>query len=184
MSFIRDNFPGLTDSDTPAMIKRYPLMEKLPQHNTWFPSTSKAYGEATFICPTNLILDSFTKSSYASIWSYRYNVWDLSNTWRGVGVTHTFDSAAILGPGSLPTPESYYGYNAPIVPLLMNYYISFVRALDPNVYRHSSAPKWYSWWRDGERLVVELNKTRMETVGAGQKERCEFWKGLSGKMRH
>ncbi|PKS06619.1 hypothetical protein jhhlp_007368 [Lomentospora prolificans] len=184
VSFIQDNFPGLTDSYAEEMLNHYPLMEPVPQHSAWFPSTYKAYGETTFICPTNLVLDSFAKSGHSDIiWSYRYNVWDIQNSHRGVGVTHTFDSAAILGPGSLPTPSSYFTYNAPIVPLMMHYYISFVRAQNPNTYKHGQAPEW-STWKDGERLMVELNKTRMETVSNGQKDRCEFWKGIAGDMQH
>lgn len=184
ISFIQDNFPGLTDDKAQEMLRHYPLEAPRPRHQPWFPSTYRAYGETTFICPTNLILDAFSRTRYANrTWSYRYNVWDLENDRRGVGVTHTFDSAAILGPESLTAPISYHTYNAPVIPLMMSYYISFVRSQDPNTHRFEQAPRWETW-RGGQRLLVELNKTRMESTSAEQKKRCWFWKSVSSDMCH
>ena len=79
--------------------------------------------------------------------------------------------------------KSYYTYNAPVVPLVMNYYISFVRTLDPNLLRLEGAPEWGNW-EGGERLVIELGETRMETVDDGERERCAFWEGVAGRMEH
>ncbi|SPO00870.1 related to triacylglycerol lipase II precursor [Cephalotrichum gorgonifer] len=184
-SFMQDNYPGLSDDDVEAMLKYYPKEEPVPRHLSWFPTTSRAYGEATFICPANLVLDSFDAAgSPDRAWSYRYNVWDADQQASGRGVEHTFDRAAIHGPDCTPgSPRSYSSYNAPMVPLMMNYYISFVRALDPNVHRLDGAPEWGTW-KGGSRLRLELNASKMEVTDKGQRERCAFWGGLAGRMEN
>ena len=66
-------------------------------------------------------------------WGYRYNVADELNAAAGLGVPHLFESWAIFGPDNVPgAPRSYYTYNAGVVPLVMDYWISFVRTLDPS----------------------------------------------------
>lgn len=188
-SFMRDNFPGLTDDDADAILEHYPKADPLPQHAAWFPSASAAYGESTFICPTNLIMDSFAEGGGGGVsanetWSYRYNVRDAEYEARGRGVEHTFDRAAILGPDSIPyAPASYYSYNAPMVPLVMAYYISFVRALDPNLHRQPGAPEWGTW-AGGRRMVFQLGASEMETLDEGEVERCEFWGSIAERMEH
>lgn len=84
----------------------------------------------------------------------------------------------------MPVSSSYLasGTNAGIVPVLMGYYISFVRALDPGVYRDPSAPVWDTWGTGG-RLKIEMGDTCMETVGDEEVKRCAFWEGLGGLMR-
>ncbi|KAK3298999.1 Alpha/Beta hydrolase protein [Chaetomium fimeti] len=180
-----------------------------------------AFGEATFICPSLNVLTHLHRHSHpqhhhpntpsqptnqtttlehrkSSIYTYRYNVHDASNLAAGLGVPHIFDSAAIFGPdnvgGGYLARASYKTYNAAVVPLVMGYWISFVRALDPNVFRVPGAPRWEVWGgggvgdRDGEgdggRLVVETEGARMERVGGGERGRCAFWEGLGGgRMR-
>lgn len=184
-SFIQDNYPGLTANDTEALLEHYPEQPSLPQHNAWYPSASSAYGESTFICPNNRIINATAGAGLQNeTWAYRYNVWDHEHEEAGIGVEHTFDRPAILGPDNVNyAAKSYYTYNAPVVPLVMNYYISFVRTLDPNLLRLEGAPEWGNW-EGGERLVIELGETRMETVDDGERERCAFWEGIAGRMEH
>lgn len=182
-SFMRDNYPNLTDNDEEDILEHYPKQDLLPLHEEWFPSASKAYGEATFICPTNLMLDAFADAGLSNeTWSYRYNVWDDVRDAEGMGVEHTFDRPAILGPNNVhAVAESYYTYNAPMIPLMMNYYISFVRSLDPNLHRMDDAPEWGNW-KDGERMMFELDASKMEDIDEGQRKRCKFWGGVAERM--
>lgn len=180
---MRDNYPKLTDEDEEAMLEQYPKQEPRAQHGAWFPSAADAYGEAAFICPTNLMLDSFAEAGLSNeTWSYRYNVYDEEKFASGLGVEHTFDRMAILGPDNVHAgAKSYDTYNAPMVPLMMNYYISFVQKLDPNILRLDGAPEWGTW-KDGERMRFELDDSEMENTSEGQRERCKFWDGLAKKM--
>lgn len=202
-TFFQDNYPKLTDNDTALILDHYPRQPAVPRHQAWFPTASLAYGEATFICPTVNVLaaisaahgNASTAATAPRIFSYRYNVQDAENTADGLGVLHLFEAAAVFGPTSIgPVRLSYLTYNAAIVPVVMDYWISFVRALDPNVYRNAGAPLWEVWgganrttspgrtrrevgssWR---RLVIETGVTRIEDVPADQLDRCDFWESL------
>jgi hypothetical protein len=180
-SWFQDQYPGLNEKDARTMLDLYPSMAALPNHRGWFPSASLAYGEATFICPSNTVLNSFADAGLgARAWGWRYNVYDKDNFDGGMGVPHVFDASAIFGPHSLPSAPSYFSYNAPVVPLVMNYVLSFVRTLDPNPLRYAGAPVWDDWGsgQQQRRMVVELGTSHVETVADDQRRRCLFWKGV------
>ncbi|KLU87663.1 acetylcholinesterase [Magnaporthiopsis poae ATCC 64411] len=215
-SFLRANFPRLRDVDLDNIQDQYPLMDALPNHNPWFPSTSRAYGEGVFTCPTVNVLDNlastFPSSSWLmkvadnqplgpavdiGPWAYRYNVLDDENVQAGLGVPHTFEIPAVFGPDSVwGAPKSYRTYNSGIVPIVMDYWISFVKTLSPNALKNPAAPVWHSWasggWRNSSRgangggasslsrsrLLIETSNTRMEDTPADEVRRCEFWRSL------
>ncbi|KAK3396478.1 alpha/beta-hydrolase [Sordaria brevicollis] len=226
VNFFAANYPKLTPSDTARILSLYSSLplSPLPNHNPWFPHTSLAYGEATFICPSINFLDAFVSCSSLSpfpllpkpkIFSYRFNLHSHTLSSLGLGVPHLFDAAAIFGPDSIDpltfggaggADSSYKTYNKPIVSMFMAYWISFVRGLDPNVFREGGSPVWEEWgeWvqeedREGKgdgnwsingkgkgrkhirnRLLVELNKTRMEQVAEEESGRCRFWEEALG----
>ncbi|KAJ0291174.1 hypothetical protein COL940_000362 [Colletotrichum noveboracense] len=184
-NFMIDNYPKLGQNQTDTMLEKYPILPALPNHNAWFPSASQAYGETTFICPANNILNAYAASNLSSAsWSYRFNVQDETNTASGLGVPHVFEAPAIFGIDACPTPDSFRTYNKPVVPIMMNYWISFIRSLDPNVHKLADTPEWKTWGgkNNQSRLVFEINNNRMENVDDGQKDRCEFWKGAAEVM--
>ncbi|KAM3074081.1 hypothetical protein ACMFMF_006105 [Clarireedia jacksonii] len=187
--FFKNNYPQLTSADTDAINAEYPLMPALPKHAAYFPSASAAYGETTFTCPG--IFMSLALAQYNDpyqVWNYRYNVLDTRNVAGGVGVPHTFELPAIFGLGNAnDNPVSSYStYNSEIVPVVMQYWISFVKELSPNPSKDTSAPRWESMGAgDGSslrRLVLQTNATVMETIPNDQLERCLFWKSLAVKM--
>ncbi|KAI0855794.1 carboxylesterase [Xylaria cubensis] len=187
-AFLQSNYPLLSVSNISEILERYPRMDSLPNHGAWFPSTAKAYGETTFTCPATQILNSYTRSTNTSqAWGYRYDVLDAENEAAGLGVPHIFEAWAIFGPDS-PTgpghgPRGYYTYNAGVVPIMMDYWISFVRTLDPSALRFPGTPIWKSWGCDGERLLIRTGNVSVERVPDDQKARCAFWKGLAPVMR-
>ncbi|KUJ16870.1 triacylglycerol lipase-like protein [Mollisia scopiformis] len=183
-TFFQNNYPLLTTNDTDAINTQYPLMPPLPKHAAYFPSASAAYGDSTFTCPGNLLASSFsTYNTPYQVWNYRYNVLQANNVAAGLGVPHTFESPAIFGVGNAgDNPNSSYAtYNADIVPVLMNYWISFARDLSPNRYKFAEAPHWESFG-NGRRILLQTNGTVMETVPEELVQKCEFWKGLAVTM--
>jgi acetylcholinesterase len=185
--FMRNNYPNLSSSQLDAINDAYPLMTPVPEHAAYFPSASAAYGDATFTCPGNLMAESFAKYFSADkVWNYRYNVLDPSNVAEGLGVPHTYETAAIFGPGyagSLSASSSYFSSNEAIVPLTMDYWISFVKDLNPNTFRDASVPKWQPWGSgNGQRLMIQTNATAMESVPQSLTENCSLWRGLSATM--
>ncbi|KAK5654972.1 hypothetical protein OQA88_6730 [Cercophora sp. LCS_1] len=178
--FLGNNYPKLTTNHTSAIMSRYSSpLPALPQHAPYFPVASLAYGEATFVCPTINVLNHLLKNGIPKAFAYRYDVRDNENAAAGLGVPHLFEAAAIFGPGNIGwARESYWTYNAEIVPVVMHYWISFVRALDPNVYRFEGSPEWGVWDGGWRRLLMETGHVRMERVGEEERGRCRFWEGL------
>ncbi|KAF4951062.1 hypothetical protein FSARC_13008 [Fusarium sarcochroum] len=180
--YMQNEYPYLTDNDTETILDLYPREPKIAKHDTWFPSASRAYGEATFICPTNNMLNAFADhADPKTLWSYRYNVQIESFIKDGTGVPHVSNGPAVFGPdmtAALAGP-SYRTYNAPMVPIVQNYWISFVRSLDPNTHRDEDAPRWENWGDDQRRLVFELGNNTMESVDKGEQERCQAWLDMS-----
>ncbi|KAK3487376.1 Alpha/Beta hydrolase protein [Neurospora crassa] len=230
-NFFTTNYPHLTPSDMRHILSLYPQLPPLPNRNPWYPTTSFAYGEATFICPSNNFLDAFVSASPSpspssssppppsnqtqrrKAFAYRFNVRDFTLQAAGVGVPHLFDAAAIFGPDNISgfgagEGSSYKTYNAPIVPMFMAYWISFVRTLNPNILREGGSPEWVTWGWDSfslsgngdavgsegdgvehrgrrgktKRLLVELGDTRMEEVGEEESDRCRFWEALGDRL--
>lgn len=72
-------------------------------------------------------------------------------------------------------------YDASIVTIEMNYYISFVRSLNPNTLKAKQAPIWepFEDKHGKQRLLFEIKNTRMEEVRKAQKDRCAFWYSLA-----
>lgn len=132
------------------------------------------------VCPAISILQFASKFfSPDKVWSYRYNVLDDGNVAAGLGVPHVFETTAIFGWGmDNNNVLSYTTYNADIVPVVMNYWISFVRTHDPNVFKYQGSPSWDSYGTQQKRIVLQTNATKMENVPSAQLKRCDVWKGL------
>jgi acetylcholinesterase len=190
--FFEDNFPNITPDQSEAILEHYPLEPTILPHSSWFPSISRAYGEAIFICPSynilNALLAKFDStervSSQAKLWSYRYNVIDDTSVVQGHGVPHVFEVAAVFGPDMLsyPAPASYYTYNAEIVPVVQSYIASFARTFDPNIYKLDTAPTWSAWDENHLRMLLQTGLSAMEVVEDDERNRCEFWKDLGVTM--
>jgi acetylcholinesterase len=142
----------------------------------------------TFTCPGNQIAAAMAQHfSSSQVWNYRYNVLDAANVAAGLGVPHTFETPAIFGPPNgncQPETCSYDSYNEPIVPVLQDYWISFVKTLNPNTLRDAGSPVWQPWGTGdvARRLKVQTNATEMENVPSDQATRCGFWRRLADDM--
>ncbi|KAH7115407.1 Alpha/Beta hydrolase protein [Dactylonectria estremocensis] len=187
-AFMDDNYPRLTSDDNAKIAEYYPLMEPAPPNAPYFPSVEQAYGEATLICPAISILEAIRNADAEPAWSYRNHIYDDFYASIGFGTPHGYEEGAIFGPnntnnpGRYTAPESLYTYNAPLVPVFMDYWISFVRTLSPNPYRSGEAPEWHPWNESRSKLLIELDNLHMESVGESQFERCEFWEGIDRSL--
>ncbi|KAH8883462.1 alpha/beta-hydrolase [Thozetella sp. PMI_491] len=191
-TFMQVNYPSLTDEDTARIVAHYPLQEPVSQHAAWFPSISAAFGEAGLTCVGVNILKAFQKhwpNAADHTWSYRTNIYNVQNDVAGLGVPHLYELPGVLGPDNVQglADDSWYSYNTPMIPVLMGYWLSFVRTLSPNAKKNKGAPQWESWASttssNHSRLIFELNNNRMESVSPAQEERCVFWESLSTSMQ-
>ncbi|GFF73449.1 lipase 1 [Aspergillus lentulus] len=180
--FLQSFYPHLSLEQLQAINEAYPKMDPVPRHAAYFPSASAAFGDATIVCPGIHITSSmakFLKDGSDRVWNYRYNVQDPPRIAAGLGVTHTFDLQAIFGLNyGSSVSSSMRDINAAIIPVVMNYYISFIRTLDPNELRADSAPLWKPWGA-GQRLKIQTNATTVESIPDWQQGRCDLWKRLA-----
>ncbi|KAK5994188.1 Lipase 1 [Cladobotryum mycophilum] len=183
-SFLKSNYPNLSKKQLKNIKKAYKFKKKpVPQHADYFAAASAAYGDATFTCPGMFMAWSFGRYfNQNQVFSYRYNVQDEQNIAAGLGVPHVFESSAIFGPGNAGgAAASYYTTNAAIVPITMRYFISFVRAFDPNTFKDSAAPIWIPFG-SSERMKLQTNNTEMEILPPDVGKKCSLWMRLSYAM--
>ncbi|THC87421.1 hypothetical protein EYZ11_013132 [Aspergillus tanneri] len=183
--FFRNNYPNLDSRQLETINQAYLTSTVLPKHAAYFPVASAAYGDCTFTCPGSHIASAVAKHfSPDQVWNYRVNIQDQELIGEGLGVPHTFEIPAIFGPGYADTTGlSFETYNAGIVPITMHYWISFIRSLDPNVYRHKTAPQWDAWGANtGMRLKLQTNATVMERVPRSLTRKCQLWHRLAPIM--
>lgn len=184
-TFFTDQYPRLSGDQLQDIVSMYPLMDPLPLHGAWFPSASAAYGDATFICPGKSLSASMARYfSPGKVWAYRCYITSASTVAGGKGTPHTFEMPAILGTDlGQSIDASWFNDNAASIPITMNYYISFIRALDPNTYRFPASPVWESWGTGAGRILhLETNATRMEGVTRNVTRACSLWDDLSDTM--
>lgn len=181
-TFLRNQFPKLKPRHLRKIHKLYlqdiESQPQFPDSGPYWRAASNAYGEMRYICP-GIDMSSVFARAGARSWNYHYDVRDPDAERDGTGVSHTVEVNAIWGPEyvSSPPPKSYFGSNAPIVPVMQGYWTSFIKTLDPNTLRYPGTPVWATW-NGGHRLYIRTNETRMETVPAGQWERCEYLIGI------
>lgn len=184
-AFLKNNYPLLTRADLARINDAYPRVEGRPPPPTraaYFAPLAAAYGEATFTCAGNTIAAAMADAlGEEKVWNYRVNILDPMNLAAGIGVPHVFEQVAIFGRGNTGAySPSWNTSNAAIIPVVMNYYISFIRAMNPNTYKFSLAPDWENWGGGmGRRLRLQTNQTGMEDVPQKQANRCALWKSLS-----
>ncbi|KAM7222352.1 Alpha/Beta hydrolase fold [Rhypophila decipiens] len=65
-NFFANNYPNLSRRETDLILKMYPKLDALPRHAEWYPTTSRAYGEATFICPNVNTMNVLSRTTTAS----------------------------------------------------------------------------------------------------------------------
>ena len=120
------------------------------------------------------------------VWNYRFNVRDPTEASNGMGVPHVFELPSIFGLGETNEPEySFATINANIIPVTMNYYLSFIKDLNPNTLRLPRTPTWEPWGSGtGQRLKLQTNSSEMEAVPQAQLERCLMWVKFAASMQH
>lgn len=101
-----------------------------------------------YLC-SNLYISTQTKNSSTNnipTYTYHHDVVDPNDARSGYGAKHTVEMSAIWGPRNVPgAPASYSTtVNAAIVPIMQDYWTSFIRTYDPNVYKANNAPDWVS----------------------------------------
>ncbi|KAK2591552.1 hypothetical protein QQS21_010772, partial [Conoideocrella luteorostrata] len=190
-TFMLDNYPFLTLDLIGEMNKMYPNPNKTcPEIGCYWRQASNTYQEVRYMCPalamTTALFNSGIKNSYA----YRWNVEDPAQIKEGLGVPHTSEFDAILGPDYAVAPPASYlrnGTNYKASPVIQKYWTNFIRHYDPNQGGDSKVKvaEWKPWSPAAQdRLVFQSRgKTNMEPFGDELNKRCSFWKKYGVKLR-
>ena len=180
-TFMKDQFPPLTDSQLSQIDTFYPEAEQFANTGSYWRAVSNAYGQMRYMCPGLYISNRYSQTQTPS-WNYRYNVEDPDQVAQGLGVPHTVEINAIWGPANVNggAPASYStSLNRNIVPLMQGYWTSFIRAHDPNTYRLAGSPEWDQWNPLlMNRIRFETNTTTMEIVDLDTQTRCTYFEGI------
>lgn len=184
--FFNENYPRLNSTQLSAITAQYPPGAPVPNHKSYFGPAARAYGESTLICPGFWMASAAAPS--APVWTYSFNI-SASEDWdNGLGAYHTVDTGAIFGPeyNGLPTDPAVVAYenvNKAVVPLMMGYYLSFVKTLDPNTASLPGAPVWDGFGTaGGRRMSFQSSGTQMQDVPAGLAANCQFWEEMRVTM--
>ncbi|KAI5283276.1 hypothetical protein KEM54_002269, partial [Ascosphaera aggregata] len=123
------------------------------------------------------------------VWHYHYDVYEQDNAKRGWGTPHVAEKKGIFGPDANDGCETkdkcpYTTYDKQVGEYVMNYWISFIRSLDPNRYKLSRSPTWEPYGIEGgQRLRFQTNTTRMVNIASNEVARCQMWKNLGILMQ-
>ncbi|KAL9005623.1 MAG: hypothetical protein Q9188_001626 [Gyalolechia gomerana] len=193
--WIQAQFPLLNNTQKGYLTRTYPpTSQKWPKTGTYWRSTADAYGELRYICPGIFLSNVYANHSVKGNWNYHYAVLDPSDEKRGLGTPHVAELNAIWG-APAGSPASYNTSNANMIPVLQQYWISFIRTFDPNSFRLAGTPEWQEWsargfneeGEVGRRRILFQNgegkKTEMESVDREQWERCRVLNGWGIGLR-
>lgn len=72
----------------------------------------------------------------------------------------------------------------PIVSVVQGYWNSFIHTLDPNVERQNGTVEWvpYGGADSRERLFIQTNNTKMESMSPAQSLRCDVVRPMSQNL--
>lgn len=197
--FLQNQFPNLTAAQlrTIGALYRHEAASCRPPANCFYQQASRVYGDMRYMCPglfqSSAVAAAAAEGDPPASWNYRYDVRDAAQVGQGLGVPHVAELAAVFGPaftGGDGGPASYApgGPNGPVVPLIQAYWLSFIRALDPNPFRRPGAAPWLPWTAPTpgvapQRLLFETGgTTRMETLDAQTRERCLYLWGIGPSL--
>ncbi|KAG5978463.1 hypothetical protein E4U55_006210 [Claviceps digitariae] len=195
-SFMRNNYPFLTPELVRRMNTLYPNpdQDKCPSRGCYWRRASNTYQEARWTCPARTITTALAAAGSARSYAYLWNVEDPAQLKQGLGVPHTVELAALLGPDyAANPPESYRrnGTNYPASRAIQRYWTNFIKHYDPNHggQRQEDASvglaEWEAWSRDAPSRLVFQNggKTEMEAFGEDLNTRCAFWQEFGVELR-
>jgi carboxylesterase type B len=150
-SYLKDHYPLLTDGDLDQLARNYPNDRHWPDSGRYWDAVAKAQGDIRYICPTKLASDAmgYHNPSGVKAWQYQWDVVWGPDGENGYGTKHAGTVGQIM---ARPPNE------------ISDYFISFMKHLDPNVLKSENTPTWTA-------LGVPGPKKRMfATNRANQKE--------------
>lgn len=184
--YLQDHYPLLTASDLDLLAQTYPNDRHWPDSGRYWDAVAKAQGDIRYICPTYLASNAMAKHNPDTVPTYQYQ-WDVM--W-GVDISNGFGTkhAGTVGQVMVRRPNE-----------ISDYFISFIKFLDPNVERTKGTTKWERLDERGRRLFF-TNLKEGATRGDGEEKlggmriamrgrdeqregKCALVRGLMGRLQ-
>ena len=185
-TYLKDHYPLLTDDDLTLLVKTFPNDRHWRDSGRWWDAVAKAQGGIRYICPTYLASNAMSKHNPPSVPTYQYQ-WDVmwgEDIENGYGTKH----AGTVGQVMVRRKNE-----------ISDYFISFVKYLDPNVERSAGTPEWEKLddrkrrmfftnikeggkRGDGRDMLGEM-RMWMEDVDQDREKSCNVVKGLMGRLQ-
>lgn len=180
--FMSANIPTLTKADLATLQQLY-THDNVPDllfpngtdsmNDTFGPDynqIAKALGDLAFTIPGLYVTDAYANLSVPS-YNYLYNATDAYGPSKGLGVYHAQEVGAILGNGSAPGTVNQ---SQIVTAEMTSYWASFVRTLDPNIFREEGSVAWERWTPQcQERLVIGNQQSEMQPLSELDRERYD-----------
>ncbi|KAG1737486.1 Alpha/Beta hydrolase protein [Suillus paluster] len=161
---LKEFFPSLTDEDIQEFLWLYPADE--------FDSPSQRFqvatGEPDVICGRQAM--GAPSSLYSNTWAYRYNT---PNPTSGADiVAHSAENWMMFdGTNTGPNGSTTFTPQTPselaFASELVAYWLSFVRAGDPNAYKLDKSPTWEQYSETNPTRIVLMQDLQNLTVVSG-----------------
>jgi carboxylesterase type B len=160
-SYLKDHYPLLTDNDLTLLAKTFPNDRHWRDSGRYWDAVAKAQGAIRYICPTYLASNAMSTYNPTSVPTYQYQ-WDVmwgEDIENGYGTKHagTVGQVMVLRKNEIS-----------------DYFISFVKYLNPNVERSAGTPEWEN---------LDSRKRRMFFTNLKEGAKRGDGKDMLGKMR-
>ncbi|KAF7300838.1 Aldolase-II domain-containing protein [Mycena kentingensis (nom. inval.)] len=185
-------FPSMDNTTAQSFLPEYPISDFSNSSALQFQA---ATGEPELLCARHLIASAVAKrGSDCKAWTYRYN--QPNPTQEGTAVQHAAENWMMFR--GINTGTNGTGVFTPMTPTqsafaseLIAYWLSFVRAGNPNTFKLARAPVWESFSPSAKlnRIVlqqgsVDASGSFLEVQSEGETRRCEFSAGMVGVQQN
>ncbi|KAJ7478669.1 Alpha/Beta hydrolase protein [Mycena galericulata] len=173
-------FPSITNATAAEFLAEYPISEFASSDLQFQAAT----GEPELLCARHIIATAASKRNNA--WTYRYN--QANPTSGSIAVGHAAENWMMFQGSN--TGFNGSGTFTPMNPVevsfaeeLIAYWLSFVRAGDPNTFKLSRSPRWSQFTSHAKARMVLQQDPRNVTTQSGsfletqstlETERCTF----------
>ncbi|KAF2130343.1 lipase 1 precursor [Dothidotthia symphoricarpi CBS 119687] len=184
--YLQNHYPLLTNDDLNLLAKTYPNDRHWPDSGQFWDAVAKAQGDIRYICPTYLASTAMATHNPANVPTYQYQ-WDVM--W-GVDIENGFGTKHAGTVGQVMVRRQNE---------ISDYFISFVKFLDPNVERTKGIAKWDALDESGRRLfftnlkegakrgdgtnMLGPMRVDMRARDQARARSCEVVRGLMGRLQ-
>lgn len=185
-TYLQDHYPLLTDNDLALLVKTFPNERHWRDSGRYWDAVARAQGAIRYICPTYLASNAMSTHNPSTVPTYQYQ-WDVmwgEDLENGYGTKH----AGTVGQVMVRRKNE-----------ISDYFISFVKYLDPNMERSAGTPEWEKLDGRKRRMFFTnikeggkrgdgknmLGKMRMWMQGVDEQreKECNVVKGLMGRLQ-